>query len=158
MLRYETLILSVPEITTDEISGLQAALEKTAAQFSAEIISFERWGKYRLSYPVRKHEYGVYFLTRFEVAEDKKDELLSAVNTLFSVKYNELVMRHLTSALEAGASLEYQRPESLEEAPAREVESRDGRSFGRGRRPYAREENRSEDMSEDMSDESSVEA
>ncbi len=153
MLRYETLILSVPEITTDEISGLQAALEKTAAQYKADIISFERWGKYRLAYPVRKHEYGVYFLTRFEVAEELKDQLLSAVAILFSVKFNELVMRHLISALEAVASLDYQRPESLEEAPAREVETRDSRSFGRGRKPYVREESRLDDISKDMSEE-----
>lgn len=148
MHRYETLILSVPEITTDEISVLQSNFEAIVTQFEGAIISFERWGKYKLAYPVRKHEYGIYFLTRFEVDTKKKDDLLAALAIFFAVKNNELVMRHVITALDSKKSLTYQRPQSLEEVPVREVEvrdSRDSRSFGRGQRPYQRD-NRSQDL------------
>ena len=151
MLRYETLILSVPEITTDEISVLQSNFEALTTQFQGAIISFERWGKYKLAYPVRKHEYGVYFLTRFEVDTQQKDALLAALALFFAVKNNELVMRHVTTVLDSKKSLTYQRSQSLEEIPVREVESRgdsrDSRGFGRGQRSYQRD-NRSNDLSD----------
>ncbi len=151
MLRYETLILSVPEITTDEISVLQTSIEALTTQFKGTIISFERWGKYKLAYPVRKHEYGVYFLTRFEVDSLHKDALLAALNTFFAVKSNELIMRHVNTVLDSTKPLTYQRAQSLEEAPAREFEAReprDSRGFGgRGQRSFQRD-NRSNDLND----------
>src|SRR5205085_1266729 len=93
---------------------------------NGSMISFERWGKYRLFYPIRKNDYGVYYLARFQAAAQQS--LLQEIRTFFVIRFDTLVMRHLISALEEHASLEYQRPRSLEEAPAREE------GFGRGRR------------------------
>lgn len=123
MLRYETLLLAVPEITADEANTIETQLDKTIQDHKGTMLSFERWGKYSLAYPVRKYDYGVYFLTRFEVGLDTKDALLEALRTLFAVKYNELVMRHVIVRLDSTASLEYNRPESLEEVPTRDVET-----------------------------------
>jgi small subunit ribosomal protein S6 len=123
MLRYEALLLAVPEITADEASTLETQLDKTIQDLKGTMLSFERWGKYTLAYPVRKYDYGVYFLTRFEVGLETKDQLLEALRTLFAVKYNELVMRHVIVRLDSNASLEYNRPESLEEVPTRDVET-----------------------------------
>ena len=123
MLRYETLFLTVPEITGDEASTLEQQLEKAVKENRGSLLSFDRWGKYRLAYPIRKNEYGVYFLARFETSEDYNPTVLEAVRTMFSVKNAELVMRHMVAALDADNSLMYQRPESLEEVPARDVDS-----------------------------------
>ena len=143
MPRYETLMLSVPEITTDEAAALQSGLDSLSSRFQAITISFERWGKYKLAYPVRKNEYGVYFLFRFQVAEDKKGDLLKELTTFLVVKNNELIMRHVITALPETGSIEYQRPLSLEETPAREVEVRDFkdgyRSMARPQRSYQKE-------------------
>ena len=143
MQRYETLMLSVPEITTDETSALQSGFESIVTQFQATTISFERWGKFKLAYAVKNNEYGVYFLARFQVDENNKDLLLKAIATFFSVKNNELIMRHVITALDANDSLVYQRPLSLEETPAREMEVRgdyrEGRSMNRAPRPYQKE-------------------
>jgi ribosomal protein S6 len=123
MLRYETLFLAVPEITADETTALESAFDKVVHEAQAKVLSFERWGKYRLAYPVRKYDYGVYFLARFEVAPEHKDRLLEALRTLTAVRYGDIVMRSVIVRLDEKASLEYTRPESLEETPTRDVET-----------------------------------
>jgi small subunit ribosomal protein S6 len=121
MNRYETLLLAVPEITADEVKSIESQLDKTVTANKGTMISFERWGKYRLSYPVNKNEYGVYFLARFEGSDPL--DLTAEVKNLFAVRLHDVVMRFLMNKLEEKQSLEYQRPQSLDEAPSREVES-----------------------------------
>ena len=139
MLRYETLYLTIPEITTDESSTIERQLEKVLKDNQATLISFERWGKFKLAYPVRKNEYGVYFLVRYETAPENGSKTLEDLTTFFRVKHNDLVMRFMTTALDPEKPLTYQRPESLEEAPARERESgssyRENRERGAGHYP-----------------------
>ena len=122
MLRYEILLLAVPEITQDETKQLEDRLERMIEQYKGAVISFERWGKYRLAYPVKKNDYGIYFLLRFEMSADPTP-LLNELKTVFAVKLNDLIMRYLTSKLDPEASLVYQRPQSLEDAPARSVDT-----------------------------------
>lgn len=123
MVRYETLLVAIPEITADEANNLESNFEKTISQKKASLISFERWGKYRLAYPIRANDYGVYFLARFETPDENIDELLKTVTTLLAVKHNDHVMRHMTCHLKPDAPLSYHRPESLEEVPTRDVET-----------------------------------
>jgi len=119
MMRYELLVLSIPEITLDEAKTLESQIDRTIREAKGTLISFDRWGKYRLAYPVKKNDYGVYFLTRFEI--DGASALLEELKSIFAVKLNDMVMRHMICRLDPKASLEYQKPQSLEEAPAREM-------------------------------------
>lgn len=121
--RYETLILVVPQVTKDEASDIEAQFQKTVKKANGGMISYDRWGKYRLSYPVKKNEYGVYFLARFEVDRAKSGELVKDIKSLFEVRYPVLVMRNMTTALQPGQSLAYQKPESLEDTPMKDVDS-----------------------------------
>lgn len=134
MHRYEVLVLTAPEITADEASSLETQFGAVLKELDCTLVSFERWGKYKLAYPVRKHEYGVYFLTRFET-EDVAilAKINPALRAFFGVKHDTLVMRHMIVSLAPRATLQYQRPESLEEAPAREEKETQGaRPYGRG--------------------------
>lgn len=119
--RYEILILTVPEITEDETKSLERKLNSIVKDAKGSIISFERWGKYRLAYSIKKNDYGVYFLARFEI--DKETSVLEDIKTLFAIKLHDIVSRHMVSRLEAQESLAYHRPPSLEETPARDVGS-----------------------------------
>ena len=122
MLRYEILMLAVPEVTQDETKRLEDRLERMIEQHKGAVISYERWGKYRLAYPVKKNDYVIYFLLRFEISTDPTP-LLNELKTVFAVKLNDIIMRYLTSKLDPEASLAYQRPQSLEDAPARDVDT-----------------------------------
>lgn len=121
MQRYEVLILAIPEITSDETATLEKEFQKTVQQYAGSVISYERWGKLRLAYPIKRNEYGIYFLSRFEVSEEHKNEMLDAIKALFAVKFNHLVARFMTCKLDNQASLEYQRPDSVEDVPTRDV-------------------------------------
>jgi len=117
MFRYEILFLTVPEITKDESEAIKAHFVKVVRAHKGTLISFDRWGKYRLAYPVNKNEYGVYFLTRFDVGKEEKVKLLEALNEIFVFKFNTLITKHIVERLDIAASLEYRRPDSLEDSP-----------------------------------------
>lgn len=120
MRQYEALLLTVPEITGDEIKNLETQVDKAVKAGTGSTISFERWGKYRLAYEINKSDYGVFFLARFELPTGTKT--LEDMKHLFKVKLNNVIMRDMISVLDPKAPLTYQRPRSLEEAPAREAE------------------------------------
>jgi len=116
MLRYEMLFLTIPEITGDESDSIKSYFLKAVRAAQGEMLSFERWGKYRLAYPVNKNDYGVYFLARFEVALENRDALLKDIRASYIFKFNNLIVKNMINRLQ-GTSLEYKRPESLEDTP-----------------------------------------
>jgi len=130
MKRYEALLLTVPELTADEAKSIEQNVARLVEAHKGTLVSFERWGKFKLAYPVKKNDYGVYFLTRFEINES--EPLVSEAKTLLNVKLHDLIMRSMITHLDINGSLSYQRPTSLEEGPSREVGSffREPRSRG----------------------------
>lgn len=120
MRQYEALLLTIPEITGDEIKNIETQLDKVVKAGTGSTISFERWGKYRLAYEINKSDYGVFFLARFELPKGTKT--LEDMKHLLKVKLNNVIMREMISALDPKQPLTYQRPRSLEEAPTRENE------------------------------------
>ena len=131
MMRYEALILTVPEITSDESSMIESQVHSLISAARGEVLSFERWGKYRLAYLVRNNEYGVYYLMRFEVPAGILQATLEDIRRLLGIKYRDIVMRFVIVKLEKGGSLAYKRPESLEDVPRREEVGERGMSRGR---------------------------
>jgi small subunit ribosomal protein S6 len=120
---YEVLFLASPDITTDEEVALESQLEKMAHDNKSGFVSNDRWGKYKLAYPVRKNDYGVYYLARFGTTGEHVNNLLKDINNFFTIKNTDIVMRHMVCRLDPNRSLEYQRPQSVEDAPDREGES-----------------------------------
>jgi small subunit ribosomal protein S6 len=123
MLRYETLLLVIPEITKDESTALENQTEQLIKKAQGSVISFDRWGKYKLAYQVRKNDYGIYYLLRFEIKDGLAAQtLIESIRSFFLVKYNHIVMRNMTTMLAPEQSLIYQKPESLEDMPTRDVD------------------------------------
>jgi small subunit ribosomal protein S6 len=123
MLRYETLFLAIPELTYDEFAQLESNINKTIQAKKGVLLSCERWGKYRLTYPIRNNEYGIYGLVRFEVEAEYMPGLLSTLKDLFAIQCNDIIMRTMSVALDPKQSLIYHRPESLEDTPVRDVDT-----------------------------------
>ncbi|MBT3827813.1 30S ribosomal protein S6 [bacterium] len=116
MVRYETLFLSVPEITTAEQEKLERDFAALIETKQGKVKSFDRWGKYLLAYPVRKNDYGVYYLARFDIDSEYEGNIHTDITTYFKLRYSELVMRLMTSSLDEDAPSEYKRPQSLDES------------------------------------------
>lgn len=115
MVQYETLILSVPEITNDETKQLEKLFGGMVQNSKGATISFDRWGKYKLAQPVCKNNYGVYFLARYEVPQDHKDELLKTLDEYFKLKLSNIIMRSMNTVLNS-KTLEYTKPAPLDES------------------------------------------
>lgn len=121
MTQYETLILSIPEITNDESKQLEKHIDALLQKNKSGKISFERWGKYKLAQPVNKNNYGVYFLARYEVAQEQKEALLAELSEYLKLKAANLVMRFMNSVIEPNKGLEYVKPMPLDES-ARDID------------------------------------
>lgn len=117
MFRYEVLFLTVPEITKDESEAIKTHFSKIIRTHKATLLTFDRWGKYRLAYPVNHNDYGVYFLVRFEVDGANKEALLASIKEIFVFKFNTLIPKHMVERLPDNAPAEYKRPASLEDNP-----------------------------------------
>lgn len=125
MLRYETLILARPEITQDELSLLESQFDKfVSASSNGKLSSFDRWGKYRLCFPVAKNEYGVYILARYELnGSEKLGSIFKDLDTFLKIKCNEFVMRHVHIKLAKNAPSLYQKPEALDSSRSANIDS-----------------------------------
>jgi small subunit ribosomal protein S6 len=116
MLRYETLMLAKTEMTEDELSALESQFAKFAGDVQGKLNSFDKWGKYKLCYPVEKQTHGVYVLARYDLPEDAASKTLKEIETFFQIKCNELVLRYVTKRLKHNAPTTYQKPDSMETA------------------------------------------
>lgn len=123
--RYELLMLSTPEITQDETKELEKQISTLIKNRKGSMIAFDRWGKYRLAYPIKNAEYGVYFLARFDVQDGQN--INQDLHSLLRVRFDNIVFREVLTALDAQAPLDYKRPRSLEEAPSEEATALKGK-------------------------------
>ena len=123
MVRYETLMLARTEITDDELSMIERYFDKLLADNSSALSSFDKWGKYRLAFPVQKNDYGVYMLARYEITPDKLTAVMDELTTFFKIKCNEIVMRHVTVRLGKNASSTYYKPEPIDIARSGNVDT-----------------------------------
>ena len=62
-------------------------------------------------------------MARFEVENGKNGALLEAIKNFFAVRNEDIVARHMIAVLDPKRSLEYTRPESLEEVPTKDVDT-----------------------------------
>ncbi len=120
MNRYEILLLTVPDMTEDESGAIERGIEKIIKSVPGSVLlSYDKWGKCKLAYEIGKHEYGLYFLIRMELADPKK--LFEEVRGFLTMKYNESVIRFLTKKLDPREPLVYQRQEVVEDTSTRDV-------------------------------------
>jgi small subunit ribosomal protein S6 len=114
MLHYETLILSNTHITKDELFAIEDYFDKLTSAVGGRIRSFDKWGKYRLAFPVKKNDYGIYTLIRFEVPKENATTIFKDLDSFLKIKCNEIVLRSVTIKLDKEFSLDYKRPESVD--------------------------------------------
>lgn len=121
MILYETLILTVPEVTNDEAKQLEKQIDTVLQKHKGAKVSFDRWGKYKLAQPVNKNNYGVYFLARFEANQASLDILLADLSEYLTLKAANIVMRFMNTVLDAKKGLNYTKPNPLDES-ARDID------------------------------------
>ncbi len=114
MIRYETLMLAPTSITDDELGRIEKQFEALTAKAQGALDSFDKWGKYRLAYPIKKDEYGIYVLARFQAPKEAITALNKDIGTFFKIKCHEFIIRHVTARLEDDAPISYLKPEPID--------------------------------------------
>ena len=112
--QYETLLLTRTETTDDELATIESYFEKAAKDGKGSLVSFDKWGKYQLAYPVKKNSYGVYALARYELPKEDVKATHAVIESFLKIKCTEVVLRHVTVALKEGSEGAYQKPEPID--------------------------------------------
>lgn len=122
MVHYETLILARTGITDDESGMLERHFDKLLTDAKGKLVVFDKWGKYRLAYPVGKDDYGVYILARFELPVELVKNFMKELETFFKIKCNDFAMRYVTVKLPENAGTAYIKPDPIDSGRSTNVE------------------------------------
>ncbi len=114
---YETLMLIRTSATSDEIGFLEESIEKRVTKSGGTVDLFDKWGKLRLAYPVKKQEYGLYILARYSLPAEDVQKFLKDFESFLRIKCHEFIMRYANIVLEGPGSAEYKRPDAVDAAP-----------------------------------------
>jgi small subunit ribosomal protein S6 len=88
--RYETIFITLPELSEEDHSELQEKLQSILTQWNGELIKLDDWGVRKLGYEIRKNGRGRYFL--LDYAADST--LVREIERNFL--YNERVLKFQT--------------------------------------------------------------
>lgn len=117
MLQYETIFVTEPTLTDEEIDELIKGYDGLVVSAQGKVLKVEKWGKRRLAYPISRHEEGVYVLMVVECPTS----LVKEIERRY--RMNDRILRHLTVRVEHETQLGPSpimkpRPVEREEIPA----------------------------------------
>ncbi len=116
MKHYETLFLLRTDSTEDKVQTLEKGIYDAVKSAGGEVVSFEKWGRYKLAYPVNKQNYGIYILSRYNLPRDKTKTFFQEFDHNIKVKCSDFVMRHVNVLLPASkANSSYNKPDPIDE-------------------------------------------
>jgi small subunit ribosomal protein S6 len=88
--QYETTFILDAHLPNEQIEASVGKYSQLIEKNSGKILSVERWGKRRLSYEIKKKQYGFYVYIRFE----SDGKLCLELERVY--KLDDSVLRHLT--------------------------------------------------------------
>jgi small subunit ribosomal protein S6 len=120
---YETTIVVDSMLKPDDVKGLRDRISNFISNNGGEIVKAEEWGKRRLSYEIKKKQYGFYIHMRFNAPP--------GVLVLLEKEYrlNESVLRYLTIRVDKRA-LKKEEQDRQKPQPAATEEGKSAPSFG----------------------------
>ena len=124
---YETIFITPPELSEDEVEKVITDVKDIFASRGAEVERIERWGRRRLAYPVKKKEEGWYVLLQIMGSGAAVQEVERRL------RINENVIKYLSVRLDDVAGAVPYRTERIERL-ARQEEERKVRASERAQR------------------------
>jgi len=88
--RYETIFITHPDLTEEELSGLKEKINSILTQFKGDSIKLDDWGVKKLNFEIRKNSRGRYFLLDYAAGKDLIRELER------NLRLNDRVLRFQT--------------------------------------------------------------
>ncbi|NWF55209.1 MAG: 30S ribosomal protein S6 [Syntrophaceae bacterium] len=90
MRRYETIFITHPELTEEELSQLKEKILSILNQFKGDLIKLDDWGVKKLTFEIRKNSRGRFFLMDYAAGKDLIRELER------NLRLNDRVLRFQT--------------------------------------------------------------
>jgi len=88
MKKYEAMFIIKPELTEEERKALFAQIAETVAKNGGKITTADIWSERRkMTFNIKKHDEGVYYLARFEMPNEGFAKLK------YAFKLNESILR-----------------------------------------------------------------
>ncbi len=92
---YETLYLTRPDLTEEELAKVQNRLHETISRHDGEILKSEKWKERDLAYRIGDHKRGIYYLLVYKSMPSAVNEMEK--NLRF---FNTDVLRFITLNIE----------------------------------------------------------
>jgi small subunit ribosomal protein S6 len=99
MLNYETIFVTDPNLTDEEIDELTKLVEQVTVSAGGKVVKVEKWGKRRLAFPIQHREEGIYVLMTLECPPQQVKEIDRRY------RMNDRILRHLTVRVEDESQL-----------------------------------------------------
>lgn len=119
MRTYEVVFITAPNTTDDELTKLNAQLEKVVTELGGTITKTDHWGRKKLAYKIGKYDEGNYVVLYIEGSGKEIAEVERRL------RVNDAVIRHLTvrtdEDLKRAAKLKGRRKVSAKAAAASEA-------------------------------------
>lgn len=97
---YETLYLTRPDLTDDELAKVQARLSETISNHDGEIFKSDKWAERNLAYKLDRYSKGIYYILIYKALPGVVAELEKNFRFL-----NSEVLRFITVKITEEAAL-----------------------------------------------------
>ena len=92
MNKYESIIIVNSNLNEEEIKKVETSITDLIKE-NGILEKVENWGKKKLAYPVKKHQYGIYMDFKFESKPEFAEELERKYNITEEIIKNIIVKR-----------------------------------------------------------------
>ena len=100
MKAYETIFITDPDISEDDLDKFIERLTGIVDSFNGKIIRVKNWGKKKLAYKIKKRIKGYYFILNFLGNRDLTTELERIL------KLDDRVLKYLTLRVDEDAEID----------------------------------------------------
>jgi small subunit ribosomal protein S6 len=97
---YETLYLTRPDLTEEELNKVQGRLKETIANHEGEILKSEKWAERNLAYRIKHYTKGIYYILVYRALPSVVAEIEKNLNF-----FNSEVLRFVTVRIKEESAL-----------------------------------------------------
>jgi small subunit ribosomal protein S6 len=93
MRKYELAFIADPELDAEGLTALEEKVQEWIEAAGGKVIKFDRWGKRRLAYPIKKRNDGYYVFIEIEMPTN------AGVIVEQDLRLHEKILRYMITSM-----------------------------------------------------------
>jgi small subunit ribosomal protein S6 len=93
MRKYELAFIADPELDSEGLTALEEKVQKWIEAADGKVVKFDRWGKRRLAYPIKKRNDGYYVFIEVEMPPN------AGVIVEQDLRLHEKILRYMITSM-----------------------------------------------------------